>query len=349
MTKVNLQADRTLKVPPPVHRGPHKQLRADPRLGESTIARMLSEKVRPSAAMLPPDCSHRTPPVTTRQRHALARPPCGSLGRGEGHRKPSRQLQIINWMLLHSLASAISHRSKNGRFWDGPPPTWFQDDRVTMQSSRLRSVLSPERSPATKGSTMRLRIVASAVAAQALAVSAVGVIGASATQAGAAATGDCFAPPSPGVNWSGCNLAYANLYGANLTNANLDGAYLTSANLTNANLTYANLTGAILRSANLIGTNLTNANLTGANLTGANLRSATLYGTDLSYANLRSANLTGANLTYANLYRTNCSYATWPDGTSDHGRTCPPTPRSALAADDQDTGYWVANPDDGAV
>src|SRR5674476_1559067 len=100
-TKVNVQADRTLKVPPPVHRGPHKQLRADPRLGESTIARVLSEKVRPSAAMLPPDCSHRTPPVTTRQRHALARPPCGSLGRGEGHRNPSRQLQIINLSLIH--------------------------------------------------------------------------------------------------------------------------------------------------------------------------------------------------------------------------------------------------------
>src|ERR1035437_4325964 len=287
MTKVNLQADRTLKVPPPVHRGPHKQLRADPRLGESTIARMLSEKVRPSAAMLPPDCSHRTPPVTTRQRHALARPPCGSLGRGEGHRNPSRQLQIINWMLLHSLASSISHRSKNGRFWDGPPPPGFRSTGLPCRARVCDPSCRRGCSPATKGSTMRLRIVASAVAALALAVSAVGIIGASATQAGAAATGNCSAPPSPRVDWSGCNLAYANLYGANLTYATLIGA----------NLTYAYLSHATLTGANLYGANLGRAILISANLTGVNL-----YGADLSSANLYRADLTGANLYGANLH-----------------------------------------------
>src|ERR1035437_9810242 len=157
-----------------------------------------------------------------------------------------------------------------GRFWDGPSPTWFQDDRVTMQSSRLRSVLSPERSPATKGSTMRLRIVASAVAALALAVSAVGVIGASATQAGAAATGNCTAPAGPGVDWSGCNLNYRNLTGANLTGADLGGATLLYANLYRTDLTGATLTNATLFLADLnhailIGANLTNAALAGAN------------------------------------------------------------------------------------
>ena len=181
---------------------------------------------------------------------------------------------------------------------------------------------------------MRLRIVASAVAALALAVSAVGIIGASATQAGAAATGNCSAPPSPRVDWSGCNLAYANLYGANLTYATLIGA----------NLTYAYLSHATLTGANLYGANLGRAILISANLTGANL-----YGADLSSANLYRADLTGANLYGANLYGADCSYATWPDGTSDHGRTCPPTARGALlAANDQDTGYCGPIPDDGA-
>src|ERR1035437_10716609 len=143
-----------------------------------------------------------------------------------GMRKPNtrphqslRQTQAGSLLVLDVAGEASC--PPYGRFWDGPSPTWFQDDRVTMQSSRLRSVLSPERSPATKGSTMRLRIVASAVAALALAVSAVGVIGASATQAGAAATGNCTAPAGPGVDWSGCNLNYRNLTGANLTGADL--------------------------------------------------------------------------------------------------------------------------------
>ena len=72
--------------------------------------------------------------------------------------------------------------------------------------------------------------------------------------------------PSPGApagDWSGCDLA----------GANLNSAFLASANLSGANLTGANLNSAFLASANLSG-----ANLTGANLNAAFMGSADLTG-----------------------------------------------------------------------
>ena len=112
--------------------------------------------------------------------------------------------------------------------------------------------------------------------------------------------------PSPGVNWSGCNLARANLFGANMTGVNLNGANIGYADLRGANLTGANLTGADagssqLDSANLTGANLTNTFWFGANLTGANLSGANLLDAYLGFSTLTGVNLTGANLTGANL------------------------------------------------
>jgi hypothetical protein len=85
--------------------------------------------------------------------------------------------------------------------------------------------------------------------------------------------------PSPGVNWSGCNLNNANL-SANLSGANLSNASLVGASLVGANLTGADLSGADLTNASLVGTNLTGANLTGVDLSGVTVDP----GTDLETA-----------------------------------------------------------------
>ena len=42
--------------------------------------------------------------------------------------------------------------------------------------------------------------------------------------------------PTPGVQWSGCDLDNADLAGADMSSGNLFGATLTNANLTGANL-----------------------------------------------------------------------------------------------------------------
>ena len=72
------------------------------------------------------------------------------------------------------------------------------------------------------------------------------------------------------LNFTGQNLAGANLSYATLTNANLTGAKLTD-----ANLAYAILTNPNLSSATLVGANLTGVEITSGNLTGADLRAAT--------------------------------------------------------------------------
>jgi hypothetical protein len=120
--------------------------------------------------------------------------------------------------------------------------------------------------------------------------------------------------PSPGVNWSGCNLVGADLAGKDLTSADLSGADLSNAeaygvilsganlseaNLSDAYLPYSVLTGAIMTFANLSGAIMSFANLSGAdlyfaNLTGADLTGATLTGADVFEADLTGANLTGA-------------------------------------------------------
>ena len=143
------------------------------------------------------------------------------------------------------------------------------------------------------------------------------------------ATGAVTPVPSPGVDWSGCNLDGANLTNANLSNANLYGVNLTGANLASANLSGALLHSAVLTGADLSGSVLAGANMfyvvsggvtgtpaslpgnlavTGGyvvgpyvNLSGAGLASFNLAGMDLSSAEFTSADLSGANLSGANL------------------------------------------------
>jgi uncharacterized protein YjbI with pentapeptide repeats len=115
--------------------------------------------------------------------------------------------------------------------------------------------------------------------------------------------------PTPGIDWSGCNLVGADLTGTNISNANFAGADLRSARfdqsiLNGANFSHANLTDASFPDTILNGANLSNAiarniYLVAADLISANLSNADLSGGNIIYADFSSANLDGASLVNA--------------------------------------------------
>ncbi|MHC5724115.1 MAG: pentapeptide repeat-containing protein [Nostoc sp.] len=117
------------------------------------------------------------------------------------------------------------------------------------------------------------------------------------------------------VNFSGANLSEANLSnaklnvarlsGANLSNAILNNASFNVANLIRADLSRAQLKGASFIRAELIRADLSRADLSEADLTSADLREATLRQANLRQANLSGALLRGASLTGANLEMAN--------------------------------------------
>jgi uncharacterized protein YjbI with pentapeptide repeats len=117
------------------------------------------------------------------------------------------------------------------------------------------------------------------------------------------------------VNLSGANLSEANLSNAKLNVARLSGANLCSAILNNASLNVANLIradlsraqlrGALLIRTELIRADLSRADLSEADLTSADLREATLRQANLRHANLSETVLRGASLTGANLEMAN--------------------------------------------
>lgn len=155
-------------------------------------------------------------------------------------------------------------------------------------------------------------------------------------------TGAVTPPPTPGTDWSGCNLTGADFYkaalsGLNLSEANLTNADLISAtissNLTDANLSGANMTGASLAGATIAGADMATANLTNvwtfdtggvpASLPAgwedvshyilgptANLTEALLSGQDLAGFDLDQANLSSADLAHTNLSGTDLAQAT---------------------------------------
>ena len=83
------------------------------------------------------------------------------------------------------------------------------------------------------------------------------------------------------LEFSGAQLARAQLDRANLQNARLNGANLSGASLTNANLSGARLVGANLSGrVRLIGANLSDAALVAADLSSASFYYTTLSGTD---------------------------------------------------------------------
>jgi uncharacterized protein YjbI with pentapeptide repeats len=184
-------------------------------------------------------------------------------------------------------------------------------------------------------------------------------------------TGAVSPPPSPGADWSGCNLT-----GADLFDLHLNGMNLTGANLTNANLLFdtdsSNLTDANFSGANMTGDNLTAATVTGANMATANLDNvwtfntvgvpaslpsgwedvsdhilgptanltfATLKGKDLAGYDLDEANLSQANLTDTNLAGTDLGQATL-DGVQSGGITGTPSIPSGWQLTD---GYLIGS------
>ncbi len=103
-------------------------------------------------------------------------------------------------------------------------------------------------------------------------------------------TGAVTPAPSPGVDWSGCNLDNAIMSGADLEGADLSDATLSGQSrqelLEDVNFSGANLSGALIP-----------ADLTGSNLTDANLTDASLFDAEVGGVTITGANLTGATLT----------------------------------------------------
>lgn len=112
-----------------------------------------------------------------------------------------------------------------------------------------------------------------------------------------------------GVNLSNANLSIVNLSGANLSEANLSNAKLNVARLSGANLSNAILNNASFNVANLIRADLSRAQLKKASLIRAELIRADLSRADLSQADLTSADLREATLRQANLRQANLSGA----------------------------------------
>jgi len=126
-----------------------------------------------------------------------------------------------------------------------------------------------------------------------------------------------------GINLSDANLSdvdlsdaciyRANFSGCDLAGANLRNAYLFRTDLSHSNLYEADLSDAILLNASVGLANLAEAQLQRTHFTEASLYGCNLYKADLTQADLRRANLTeanllrailvGANLTGANLTR----------------------------------------------
>jgi uncharacterized protein YjbI with pentapeptide repeats len=101
-------------------------------------------------------------------------------------------------------------------------------------------------------------VISVMTAVSASAVLVPGVAGATGSCPTVAADGTVTPPPSPSVDWDGCDLTDGGTTTANLSNADLAGA-----DLANANLTGANLTNADLNSTDLSGTILDGADLYG--------------------------------------------------------------------------------------
>ncbi|MGO8958909.1 MAG: pentapeptide repeat-containing protein [Streptosporangiaceae bacterium] len=150
-------------------------------------------------------------------------------------------------------------------------------------------------------------------------------------------TGAVTPAPSPGVDWSGCDLSHAamasaDLAGAQLQNADLTYAYMPNADLAGASLSNANASEASMSGDDLANADLDMADLFGAMLDGANLRSADLEGATASAsftgaamedANLENANLDAAELDSANLFGANLQGITTDTNTFWGDATCP--------------------------
>jgi hypothetical protein len=127
------------------------------------------------------------------------------------------------------------------------------------------------------------------------------------------APGNC-PQPAAGADFSGCNLAYADLSSASLANATFTGAALTGTVLAHADLTGADLSGVTMPGSDLTGAHLAGADLTSSVLTGAHLAGAVLTSATVTGADLTGADLTGADFSAADVSGVIWSATTCPDG-----------------------------------
>jgi uncharacterized protein YjbI with pentapeptide repeats len=108
-----------------------------------------------------------------------------------------------------------------------------------------------------------------------------------------ASTGSVTPAPSPGVDWSGCDLAGAYLPSVDLTGADLSGADMSTVYMPSANLTGVDLANVNLSYSYLVSANFTNADLASANLNSTTLTSGILTGAGLDEATFTDANVNG--------------------------------------------------------
>ncbi len=120
---------------------------------------------------------------------------------------------------------------------------------------------------------------------------------------------DCSLAANKRVNWSSCYFIKLNA-----ENKNLESAILTDAVLNESNLLGANFSGSDMAYAEIMESDLSYANLERARLIGANLKQTDLRYANLKDADLSYADLTGALLAGANLENTRFDNAIWLDG-----------------------------------
>lgn len=120
---------------------------------------------------------------------------------------------------------------------------------------------------------------------------------------------DCELPPNAKVNWSNCTFINLNVENQNLELAQFTDAILNESNLLGANFSGADMAYAEITKSDFSYANLENARLIGANLHSSDFRYANLKNADLSFADLRNVLLAGADLTNAKLDNT-----IWIDG-----------------------------------
>jgi uncharacterized protein YjbI with pentapeptide repeats len=172
--------------------------------------------------------------------------------------------------------------------------------------------------------TCALGVAATTITAAGAVVLSAGAASAVTCPAIARGTGTVTPAPSPGVNWSACNLEHADLAGADLAGADLMGTNLEFVNAQGANLSDVNLQDGVIDDAQFADVNLSGTEMSGI-YTVVGLSSGGITGTpaslphpelgavslvdgylvgpdvDLDNANLAAADLAGVSFQEASL------------------------------------------------
>ncbi len=113
-------------------------------------------------------------------------------------------------------------------------------------------------------------------------------------------TGAVTPAPTPGVDWAGCDLQFANFTNADLDHADFKGALMENVILSGANLTDADVE-AVINGSLLVGTDAAGATFIHGDLSGCDLKDADFTGADLQGIDLMQGAMTDAKFDNANL------------------------------------------------